>query len=939
MPLELFSNNGSTTVSSGGTTAPAAGTSESWTVASSSSFPAASSSSTPKTVFRVIDPAQPTEWMQVTNVSGTTWTVTRGIEGTTTTHTAGFTVQQVVTAGWLNGQDTRLGITNVKQVFDAKGDGKTVQDGAMTSASATLTSATASFTAADVGKKILVSAATSTAMRHVTFIASVTNATTAVLKTAARVSNTGQTMIIDNSRTVTDTVTTNDSTTITSATAAFTSADVGKHVAITNAGRVALNTTIAAFTNSTTVTLSVAATRTCTATQVVYGSDDTTPFINAFTWAGTSTTPTSLYVPSGMYLVTPSHLGSSAMNIPANCRVFGDGWDSIIRSTGNEDSANRSWEMWGINTGSGGSADPTTNTANVVIEDLQFQGTTVEEGFLENGCNLLSLNACSAVVVRGCRFYNSRSDGIYLGSGTTGSAERHNEQIRIEDCTFDGVNCENRNGISIIDGTDVLVNGCTFQNLTRFDMPGAIDCEPNAFAYARIRGIKITNCHFTMIGGNQGVASIYTNYPQGSLTIPAQGWTFTNNTVYNVMTSTVGLFLQSPTFPDDTTPRHNVIVANNVFRGDAATSTGLNYPIDLEGIRGAEIHDNIIDWSNQSIIFGYNYKCLDINLSGNVFKDLGAAGGKAIEVVRCDRLTIDGNIFDHTSPTSSGGYITRFVNGGTTLTPSGLIVTPSTTGGTLGAATRSYRVSAYMDNSAETVACTAVTGVTTGTTASVALSWTAVYGAKGYNVYGRASGSELKMTPSGQTATTFTDTGAVTPSGALPSATSDRGGSSGVVFRNNTIRQGSANNTANISNVVANHTNVANSNVYQNNQVPSNAALAMGPFVDSSVVYTVSTSALTLDASLVPPGGTAVLTGSTTSAAGVLTVSNPVIGQIMTVEYVIPTTNFTYATASNMKFAGAAAATHTLTAGRRDIYTFRYDGTNWNELARSINVG
>jgi hypothetical protein len=29
----------------------------------------------------------------------------------------------------------------------------------------------------------------------------------------------------------------------------------------------------------------------------------------------------------------------------------------------------------------------------------------------------------------------------------------------------------------------------------------------------------------------------------------------------------------------------------------------------------------------------------------------------------------------------------------------------------------------------------------------------------------------------------------------------------------------------------------------------------------------------------------------------------------------------------------------TVTAGRRDIFTFRFDGTSWNELNRATNVG
>lgn len=102
MPRDLFSNQGSTTVSSGGTTAPSQGTTESWTVASSSTFPAASNAASPATQFYISDPALPAETILVTNVSGTTWSVTRGADGTTpVAHTAGFTVRNVVTAAWL----------------------------------------------------------------------------------------------------------------------------------------------------------------------------------------------------------------------------------------------------------------------------------------------------------------------------------------------------------------------------------------------------------------------------------------------------------------------------------------------------------------------------------------------------------------------------------------------------------------------------------------------------------------------------------------------------------------------------------------------------------------------------------------------------------------------------------------------------------------------
>lgn len=111
MTAEIFAENqATTTVTSGGTNAPAGGTQETWTVASSAMFPAASST-TPATQFHIADAAGgfTSEIIAVTNVSGTTWTVIRGAEGTIpVAHSGGFTVDQVVTSGWLGSVQTSL---------------------------------------------------------------------------------------------------------------------------------------------------------------------------------------------------------------------------------------------------------------------------------------------------------------------------------------------------------------------------------------------------------------------------------------------------------------------------------------------------------------------------------------------------------------------------------------------------------------------------------------------------------------------------------------------------------------------------------------------------------------------------------------------------------------------------------------------------------------
>jgi hypothetical protein len=158
IPLEIYANNPSTTVSSGGTTAPAGGTSETWTVVSSASFPAPE---TGATQFHVADPALPSEIITVVNVSGTTWTVTRGAEASVpVAHTAGFTVVQVITAGVMASAQYPAWQFPVEK-YGAQGDGKMGSGGTGASGQAVFTDAAAHFInatapAGDVGKYIII---------------------------------------------------------------------------------------------------------------------------------------------------------------------------------------------------------------------------------------------------------------------------------------------------------------------------------------------------------------------------------------------------------------------------------------------------------------------------------------------------------------------------------------------------------------------------------------------------------------------------------------------------------------------------------------------------------------------------------------------------------------------------------------------------------------
>lgn len=102
-------------------------------------------------------------------------------------------------------------------------------------------------------------------------------------------------------------------------------------------------------------------------------------------------------------------------------------------------------------------------------------------------------------------------------------------------------------------------------------------------------------------------------------------------------------------------------------------------------------------------------------------------------------------------------------------TPAAPTLTPSTTGGTLAAGTTyNYRVAAVNANGHTLAGPEAANATTTGTTSSISITWAAVTGAASYNVYGRIAGAELLLT--NVTGTTYVDTGALTPAGALPAS-------------------------------------------------------------------------------------------------------------------------------------------------------------------------
>lgn len=115
--------------------------------------------------------------------------------------------------------------------------------------------------------------------------------------------------------------------------------------------------------------------------------------------------------------------------------------------------------------------------------------------------------------------------------------------------------------------------------------------------------------------------------------------------------------------------------------------------------------------------------------------------------------------------------------------PTTVAVSTATSGGTLAAGAYGYVITAT-NADGETLPSKEVTQVTTGTTSENTVTWGAVAGATGYNIYGRTENTYtmLFMASVGSGTLTFVDNGSVTPSGnSLPEVNTTTSGCSKTI--------------------------------------------------------------------------------------------------------------------------------------------------------------
>lgn len=361
----------------------------------------------------------------------------------------------------------------------------------------------------------------------------------------------------------------------------------------------------------------------------------------------------TVYIPEGTYLV-------SQLTIPANIILFGDGVTSILKQTTNAN-------MLVLDSGSS-----TTTISNIEICNLKLLGEVTTKAFSEF-VHLIAFYGVSNFHIHDCTIEGFRGDGIYIGNG---SNERHNKNVCVSNCVINGVNSDNRNGISVIDCDGFIAHDNYFVNISRFNMPGAIDVEPNN-AYNIVRNIKVYNNTFYNIGGNVAIVGIVV--APGLAISPVTNIVIRDNN-FRDSSSPNNVFVGVGYAPTNTSISNGIVIANNY-------GYNCGQPVFIRTGKGILIEGNTFENSRGGLRLGYLVSNMpesymqDVIIQNNNFMTLGGTENKGgIIIFKCDRLKILNNIFNDCGTGISSSYAIEFnegfssyvhIIGNTIMTPTG----------------------------------------------------------------------------------------------------------------------------------------------------------------------------------------------------------------------------------------------------------------------------
>lgn len=152
------------------------------------------------------------------------------------------------------------------------------------------------------------------------------------------------------------------------------------------------------------------------------------------------------------------------------------------------------------------------SVSNVIIKNISFKVYNNGECFRAFMHTIKTIGV-NGLTIEKCSFNDFWGDAICLshyGDNPRTGERTLNQNVKIVSNFIEGGDHHNnRNGISVISGKNVLIKKNIIKNTSRKNMPGGIDIEPNNSAYT-MENIRIENNYIEGVNGS-GAISMFVN--------------------------------------------------------------------------------------------------------------------------------------------------------------------------------------------------------------------------------------------------------------------------------------------------------------------------------------------------------------------------------------------------------------------------------------------
>lgn len=287
---------------------------------------------------------------------------------------------------------------------------------------------------------------------------------------------------------------------------------------------------------------------------------------------------------------------------------------------------------------------------DISLQYLTFRGRSVENGFSEHIHNI-SVAGVERLSMTHVRFEAFQGDGLYLGAIVPGAKNSvHNSEVRVSDSSFDGVNFQNRNGISVIDCTHCVFDRNEFSNVSRADMPGAIDLEPNRQEEV-LQDISVKS-NVVNSGRSAGIC-VSVNLPRfvkepGNISIE-------DNQIHNTPKGI--LFYWKSTAPVSQTTAPQVLVQHNLI-------DNADHAMIMDGKGSIVVTENDIAGSSQGLQLGIHFGISNVRFTNNRFRRVGTNSEHGITISGpVTSVAFEGNTFEDLGSKGPNGSAIHYIRG------------------------------------------------------------------------------------------------------------------------------------------------------------------------------------------------------------------------------------------------------------------------------------